>query len=583
MLSLLRARWIVILLFLFAVASAATGIWRYGYTQELAQIAKQGRADLALAADRFTGEMRRFRELAVLMSDHPDLSALTEDGPRDVANATRLLQEAVDKSGAAGLFFTDAAGNILAQAGNVTLSPADSSYFRRAMQGALGSFFGRLGPEGRRVYAYAAPSFGTAGAIRGSLIAVVDISEIEWGWIGGQPVVFFTDADGRVFLSNRQEILGWRVSPEVAGLAPPDAEGPIVATRRGAPDIWPLYLGTYLPDRALHLASPKPVIGMTGHALMDVAAAAQVANLQAAVFAAICMAFGAVLLLLAERRRSLAIANTQLETRVANRTAELSAANAALRREVTERKEAEAALTRAQKDLVQAGKLSALGQMSAGISHELNQPLMAIQQFADNGRSFLDAGKVRPARDNLRRISDLAARAARIIRNLRAFARNEAEPAGKVDLVTVIDTAVELTEQRLSENAVTLDWRRPALPVFVQAGEVRLGQVMVNLINNAVDAMAGQGNKRLDLTLVPGPRPTVTVRDTGPGIADPDKIFEPFYTTKEVGGEDGLGLGLSISYGLIESFGGRITGTNAPDGGAIFRVELDPWQDEAAA
>ncbi|QFT79754.1 C4-dicarboxylate transport sensor protein DctB [Roseovarius sp. THAF27] len=582
MLSLLRARWLVIVLFLLAVAAAAGGVWRYGYSQGLTQLAKQGRADLALAADRFTGEMRRYRELAVLMSDHPTLAALTGAG-RDLPAATRLLQAAVDKSGAAGLIFTDATGAVLAQAGAVTLNPQGSAYFRRAMQGALGSFFGRLGPEGRRVYAYAAPSFSGAGAIRGSLIVVVDISEIEWGWIGGQPVVFFTDIDGRVFLSNRAEIIGWRLSPGSVGLVSPDSDAPVGAPERRLAEIWDLSQGAYLPERALHLASPKPVIGMTGHALMDVAAAARVANLQAAVFAAICLAFGAVLLLLAERRRTLSIANAQLETRVADRTAELSQANAALRREVAERKEAEAALTRAQEELVQAGKLNALGQMSAGISHELNQPLMAIQQFADNGAAFLDAGKTRPARANMTRIADLAARAARIIKNLRAFARNEAEPAGKVDLGAVIDTAVELTEQRLAQENVSLDWRRPAISVHVRAGEVRLGQVFVNLINNAVDAMAGQARKRIEISLVPGARPTVTVRDTGPGISDPAKIFEPFYTTKEVGGEDGLGLGLSISYGLVESFGGRISGSNAPDGGAIFRIELDPWQEEVAA
>ena len=89
---------------------------------------------------------------------------------------------------------------------------------------------------------------------------------------------------------------------------------------------------------------------------------------------------------------------------------------------------------------MQAGKLSALGQMSAGISHELNQPLMAIQQFAENGAAFLERGKPEVARENLGRISALAARAARIIKNLRAFARNESEPMGRVDLVQVIDT-----------------------------------------------------------------------------------------------------------------------------------------------
>ncbi|MGK7752506.1 MULTISPECIES: sensor histidine kinase [unclassified Roseovarius] len=582
MLSLLRARWVVIALFLLAVTAAAATVWRYGYGQGLTQLSKQGRADLALAADRFTGEMRRFRELAVLMSDHPDLAALTTDTP-DTPAATQLLQEAVDKSGAAALIFADATGTVLAEAGEVTLDPSGSSYFGRAMHGALGSFFGRLGPDGRRVYAYAAPSFAENGTIRGSLIAVVDIDEIEWGWIGGQPVVFFTDHEGRVFLSNRAEILGWRLRSGAAGLAAPDADAPAPHTTRGDRDIWTLDHGSYLPQQALHLASPKPVIGMTGHALMDAAPVSRMAGLQAAFFAATCLAFGAVLLLLAERRRALAISNAQLEARVADRTAELSQTNLALRREVAERMEAEAALTRAQEDLVQAGKLGALGQMSAGISHELNQPLMAIQQFADNGASFLDAGQARPARDNFSRISDLAGRAARIIRNLRAFARNEAEPAGKVDLGSVIDTAVELTEQRLDHEGVALSWHRPEFPVHVRAGEVRLGQVFVNLINNAIDAMAGQSDKHIEVSLVPGIRPTVTVRDTGPGISDPAKIFEPFYTTKEVGGEDGLGLGLSISYGLVESFGGRISGSNAADGGAIFRIELDPWQDEVAA
>ncbi|MEO1138722.1 MAG: ATP-binding protein [Pseudomonadota bacterium] len=579
--SILRTRLIVIVLFVLAVAAAAAGVWRYGYNQALTQLDKQGRADLALAADRFTGEMRRFRELAVLLADHPTLFAVTQGAAP--SEATRLLQETVDKSGALALMYADPGGRVLARAGAVELNPTDTAYFRRAMQGALGSFFGRLGPDGRRVYAYAAPSFGNKGTIHGSLIVLVDIAEIEWDWIGGQPPVFFTDATGRVFLSNRSEILGWRTSDMAAGLFPPETEGAIIRMSRPNPDIWTLSHGSYLPHRALHLARPKPVIGMTGHALIDVYPAARVANLQAAFFATLCLAFGVVLLQLTERRRSLAHANAQLESRVADRTAELSETNAALRREVAERKEAEAALKRAQAELVQAGKLGALGQMSAGISHELNQPLMAIQQFADNGVAFLEAEKPTAARENLGRISTLAARAARIIKNLRAFARNEAEPMGKVDLGAVIDTAVELTEARLKAETVSLEWQRPAAPIFVLGGEVRLGQVLVNLINNAIDAMSGQTSKRIDITLTSGPRPTVTVRDTGPGISDPDKIFEPFYSTKVTGSEDGMGLGLSISYGLVESFGGKITGSNAQDAGAIFTVQLDPWPEEVAA
>jgi len=299
--------------------------------------------------------------------------------------------------------------------------------------------------------------------------------------------------------------------------------------------------------------------------------------------AAVFLAFGALLFLTTERRRALALANAELEGRVEVRTRELSAANAQLRREVAERLEAEAALKRAQADLVQAGKLSALGQMSAGISHELNQPLMAIRQFADNGAAFMDRGKTEKAGENLGRISEMAARMARIIRNLRAFARNESEPMGRVDLGRVIAASVELTEARLRGEGVELDWQAPEVPVLAWGGDVRLGQVFVNLINNAIDAMEGCADKRITIRLQPEERLVVTVADTGPGISDPEKIFEPFYSTRAVGSSEGMGLGLSISYGLVQSFGGNIRGANAPGGGAVFTVELENWTGEKAA
>ena len=579
--GMIRTRWLLIALFLLAVAASAGGIWRYAWLQGLEQLDRQGRANLALASDRLTGELRRFRELAVLLAAHPAFAGAGAGNAG--ARADEVLLAAADRSGALALLYTDAQGEVRARAGDVSLNPAGSRYFRRAMNGALGRFYGRLGPDGRRVFAYAAPAFGPEG-VRGAVIVLVDIAEVEWDWIGGHPAVFFTDDEQRVFLSNRAEILGWRRGADGAVLVPPAGPAPrFRAARYGEFEVWRMNWGGYLPGAALHLARDLPVVGMTGHALLDTSPARRVAWLQAAVFSAICLGFGAVLLLLAERRRTLARANAELETRVAARTAELSAANVALRREVAERQEAEAALKRAQDDLVQAGKLSALGQMSAGISHELNQPLMAIRQFADNGAAFLDKGRPQAAGANFKRISDLAARAARIIRNLRAFARNENEPMGRVDLGQVIDTAVELTEPRLRQAGVTVDWRRPAHPVHVLGGEVRLEQVFVNLINNATDAMSGSAGKRIEITIETAPTLRVMVRDTGPGIAEPDRMFDPFYSTKETGGEDGMGLGLSISYGLVQSFGGNIRGANAPGGGAVMTVELEPWSEEAAA
>ncbi len=578
--------------FLGLVGLCTAGIWRHGYFQALDQIEKQGRADLLLASDRFIGQLRRYRELAVFMAGHPALKRLSDD--QGVAQAERLMRAAADRTGAFAMQYSDPQGRLLARVGDLRAPLDQSAAVRRARYGALGSGHIVYRPpeapgargDARRLYLLAAPAFDGAGGIAGVLTVLVDLAELEWDWIGGRPAVFFTTETGQVFLSNRSELLFWDYDPDGAGLRPADAtEAAFRSISRGGHEIWQVEWGSYLPEMALHLTQPVPVIGMTGHALPELAPARRLAFLQASVFALICLIFGGVLLLAGERRRALTRANAQLEARVGARTAELSRTNAVLRREVSERQEAEAALKRTQAELVQAGKLSALGQMSAGISHELNQPLMAIRQFAENGAAFLQRGKSDVAGENLTRISQLADRAARIIRNLRAFARNENEPMGKVDLVRVIDSAVELTGARLRKEGIALDWHpqdHPA-PVYAWGGEVRLAQVFVNLITNAADAMAASETRQIRITIDTGAALRVTLRDTGPGIADPDRIFEPFYSTKEVGSAEGLGLGLSISYGLVQSFGGHIRGANLPGGGAVFTVELEPWHKERAA
>ncbi|TDE40770.1 sensor histidine kinase [Antarcticimicrobium sediminis] len=592
------------LVFVLGVVAVAAGIWRYGYQQALGQLAQRAEADLALASDRLTTRLQVYRELAVLTADHPVLRGLEAPGRRRAAQA--MLLEVADKTGALDIVYADASGRVLAAAQGV-IGPdlADTGYFRRALHGALGAEHGlagparggpaRVGPEQagpeqaapdrRRAYYFAAPAFGPDGAVIGALVVVADVEDVERSWRGSLPAVFFVDERHEVFIANRSDLLFWHREPGQLGLTPPGGRAlPFSTTRSGGHEIWRLDWGQYLPRQALHLTRDLPLVGLTGEILVDVAPARRLAGLQAATVAAICLAFGAVLFLVTERRRALAQANARLEVRVADRTRALSQTNAMLRREVAERQEAEAALQQAQADLVQAGKLSALGQMSAGISHELNQPLMAIRQFADNGAAFLDRGQGEKVAENLSRIADMAARMARIIKNLRAFARNESEPMGKVDLVQVIDSAVELTAARLRADAVQLDWAAPAAALYVWGGEVRLAQVFVNLINNAADAMAGGVVRRIAITIADEEAQlAVHVADSGPGIADPDRIFEPFYTTKEVSGEEGMGLGLSISYGLVQSFGGNIRGTNASTGGAVFTVELERCRQERAA
>lgn len=566
--------------FLAAVAVLGWVVWAASHAEALRQVQARGQSDLALAADRLMTGLQRYRSLAVTLVEHPDLSALHRGGSR--AEADALLLRTADRTGALTAMYADRNGRVLAAAHGET--PDDlmaQPWFLRATNGALGADHGISSRLDRRAYIYAAPHFGADGRVQGVLVLAVDIEALEREWSGSRPVVFFTDDLNQVFVTNRSELLFWQRTPD-AMIGPGGRVAPLNARHVAGFELWEMALSAYVPRRALHLTQALPVIGLTGEALMDVAPARRLAWLQTMAVTVLCLFFGSLLFLATERRRTLSLANARLEERVAARTQDLEQVNAVLRREVAEREEAEAALRRAQAELVEAGKLSALGQMSAGISHELNQPLMAIRQFAENGAAFMDKGRPEKARANLDRIAGLAARAARIIKNLRAFARNEAEPMGKVDVVAVLNAAVELTEARLHGDGVVLAWR-PAdwpHPVWVNGGEVRLGQVFVNLINNAADAMAGQATKAIWISLVLGDRLEVRVQDSGPGIADPDKMFEPFYSTKQVG--EGMGLGLSISYGLIESFGGRIRGTNT-DKGALFSVELDYWQEEMAA
>ncbi|QDC09395.1 sensor histidine kinase [Oceanicola sp. D3] len=588
-------RWLVILLYLVAAALLSVAAGWGGFASALDEVERRGQSDLRLTSQRLATQLQSYAELAVALADRPEPRAQVA-GRGAAERVSALLVRHADMTGSAAIYLTDLGGRVLAATGEAGAAPVrlDGPEIARARQGALGSSH-RVDPaSGKRLYSYAAPIFAPGGPVMGIVVVQADLRLIELDWAGDPVPVFYTDSDGIVFVANRTELLFMRrdgvegaAVHEGAELKPFFPFRPWQAEGR---DLWWVDGGPYIPGAALHLTQDLPVIGMRGEALISLAPALRLGALAAAAVAALCLGFGAFLFLLSERRRALAErlgvearANAVLEARVEKRTAALQAANVRLEGEVRERKEAEAALRRAQAELVQAGKLSALGQMSAGLSHELNQPLMAIRSFAENAESFLERDKPERAAQNLGRIGDLARRMGRIIRNLRAFARQESEPIGRVDLGAVVETVLELVEGRMAQVGVALDWAAPGAPVMVRGGEVRLQQVVLNLVSNGIDAMSGREGARLGIAIEPGAPVRLKVRDTGPGIAEPDRIFDPFYSTKEVGASEGMGLGLSISYGLVQSFGGNIRGVNREGGGAEFTVELQPADMEVAA
>jgi two-component system C4-dicarboxylate transport sensor histidine kinase DctB len=291
-----------------------------------------------------------------------------------------------------------------------------------------------------------------------------------------------------------------------------------------------------------------------------------------------------------QRRRRLAemmamkdATSRELERRVEERTIELrertvslNEVNEQLREQIKEREQAEADLREAQAGLVQATKLAALGQMSAGVSHELNQPLAAIRSYSDNAKAFIERGNIQTASDNLQLITELADRMDRIIKNLRTYARDESISMRPVVVELPLKESIALLQNRIVNEAIVLDLELPAQSPSVMAGDVRLQQVFVNIISNAFDSMRNSPQKNLSIRVTEqGDLVFVSFADSGAGVPEAlrEHVFDPFYSTKSVG--EGMGLGLSITYGIVDQFGGKIEISDGPEGGAVFTVILN--------
>ncbi len=558
------------LLYLACAAGLVFAVWQLSYREAMAQLSRAAQANLSLASDRLVGRLERYRMLPVVLTRDPAfLAALDSQVPEAL---TPRLRQLADLSRSLNISLVNADGTVVADSATGTTqsylgrSLATRPDFIRAMNGALGFYHLQERADSPRGFTFASPVRDASGTVKGALVVKADLENLEFLWRGDPQTVFFVDENRVVFISNRSELLRLQLGENSADLSRygnrplrpfPD---PAASTAFGHV-LWHSFDDPKLPHEALLETQPLPVIGMEAYILTDTTPVVEAARLRAMLVAALMALFGALLWALYIRRSALARelalreeTNAALEARVEKRTGQLK---------------------RAQDDLLQAGKLSALGQMAAGISHELNQPLAAIQSFSENAQVFLERGQPEKAAGNLGRIADLTGRMARIIKNLRAFSKKQGEAMGDVVLGKVVDDALEIAAARLREEGVALAWQRPEAEIVAQGGAVRLQQVVLNLISNAIDAMEGAADRRIEINVQEGANDAqIIVRDTGPGLIAPKKIFEPFYTTKSTGNGDGMGLGLSISYGIVQSFGGAIKGENHPEGGAVFTVNL---------
>ena len=258
---------------------------------------------------------------------------------------------------------------------------------------------------------------------------------------------------------------------------------------------------------------------------------------------------------------------------IAERTDELTRANADLQERYRDVRQAQRLLRDTQAELIQAGKLGMLGQMAAGVTHELNQPLTAMQVFADNAAAFLARGDTAAAGENLQHIADATARMGALVAQLKTFARKSDGAPGPVELARAVANAERLLRADFEQAGATLEIVIEQ-PAVVLGDAIRVEQVLINLVRNALDAVRPCATRRVRVTVGAGDEATVRIADTGPGLSAEVRahLFEPFFTTKPSGA--GLGLGLAISSSIVQAMAGTLTAGDAPCGGAEFVLAL---------
>jgi two-component system C4-dicarboxylate transport sensor histidine kinase DctB len=576
--------------------------WREGGLRAL-EARNEPRAELVASALR--SEINRQDHLPIVLSLDAEVREVLQT-PGDQARIGALnskLHRIREEADAGALYVVSRDGTIVAAdqpeseaQPALGRSLAASSYFMKAIESGRSSYLG-VNPSSGQVRYILAEAINAPAPI-GVAIVSIDFSALETTWAQALENVLVTDADGVVFLASDPSYKYRRinsaqsahVATEAAPAAyPKHADKPLDLTtleHRGSNAV--VNLGTREHQESFfYIALPLPEYGWTIHRLTDLSVVNADQRDGGIIGAAASSVVILLLLYIVQRHRALQgarQARALLQSEVAERTQELSDANTALREEVAERSRTEARLRNTQNELVQAGKLAALGQMSAAIAHEVNQPLGAIRTFLASTKVYLQRSDLKSVTKNLDLIDGLAERMAAITQHLKSFARkSDTRHPEPVDVAKAIDGALFLLESEIKSARVAIV-REVDSALLVSGHSVQLEQVLLNLIQNAVDAVSGVKLPKVEISARGGDGAVrIVVADNGPGIdADViERVFDPFVTTKPLG--KGLGLGLSIAYGIVQDFRGHMRASNRPQGGAEFVLELPLWTAEVRA
>ena len=572
-------------LWLGGIVLATILVWQltlWAYQDALDELIETGGERLTLYSGTLREALSRYAYLPYVLSRNPAVRGLLADNA-DNSRVNRYLEDLNREAGSQALYIMDNSGTTLASSNwrdplsYVGQNYGFRPYFLDAMAGGQGTFFAIGVTTGEPGYFMSHPVRSAEGII-GVTVVKVDLAPLQEDWHKGGETVLVSDANDVLFLSSRP---AWRYRT-LNRLT--DAQRRRIRAGR--------QYGNQSLDRLpftsqQQLAAGQQVIRYANapylmisrslsntldwqlHYLVPLSPVRERWQTVAAIGTVLSLLILSLGLYARERRQKKISRNKAREAEA------IQAMNVRLQEEIAERSRTEQALRETQAELVQAGKLAALGHMAAGIVHELNQPISAIRTQAASGRLLLERREPGKLQEVLAAVTRMTDHMAAITAQLKTFARKAPPTREKVLVQDCLDGALTMTAALFAEHRVSLERQVSPQPLMVMGDPGRLKQVLVNLLRNAVDAMRDSPERSLQVSLAADEQEAlVTISDSGSGIAEKDfeELFTPFFTTKEVG--EGLGLGLSISYRIVNDLGGTIRAWNRAGGGAAFSVRI---------